>query len=180
MSEINNQEEQHGERKVTRREMSRRQFLSYTLGGSGAFMFAGMIVPMLRFAVDPVLQPKKASDWVKVADASQITSEPKAFSFKVHQVDGWYESDPELTAWIAKDDNGNIFALSPICKHLGCTINWNTEHNNQYVCPCHGAHYTKEGKNLVVAPAPLDQYDVKVENGFVYLGQLHPNTIVKS
>jgi menaquinol-cytochrome c reductase iron-sulfur subunit len=179
MSEHHNQEEQHGQKAVTRREMSRRQFLSYTLGGAGAFMAAGMVIPMLRFAVDPVLQSSAKSGWVKVAAESDIKDEPTSFTFKVHQVDGWYESDVELTAWIAKE-NGQIFALSPICKHLGCTINWNTEHNNEYVCPCHGAHYTKEGKNLVVAPAPLDQYDVKVENGFVYLGQLHPNAIVKA
>ena len=41
---------------------------------------------------------------------------------------------------------------------------------NEYVCPCHGAHYTKDGKNLVVAPKPLDEYDLKVENGWIYLG----------
>ena len=34
---------------------------------------------------------------------------------------------------------------------------------NEYVCPCHDAHYTKDGKNLAVAPNPLDEYEVKVE-----------------
>ncbi|MCD1260250.1 ubiquinol-cytochrome c reductase iron-sulfur subunit [Paenibacillus athensensis] len=171
-------EEQHGKKPGTKREMSRRQFLSYTLGGAGGFMAAGMLVPMLRFAVDPVLQPKKESDWVKVVEESQITAEPKSFTFQIHQVDGWYESDPELAAWISKDSNGKIFALNPTCKHLGCTVNWNDnpEYKNQYFCPCHGAHYTQDGKNLAVAPKPLDEYDVKVENGFVYLGPLHANT----
>jgi menaquinol-cytochrome c reductase iron-sulfur subunit len=179
MSDQANQENRNQSKAGARREMSRRQFLSYTLGGAGAFMAANTVIPMVRFAVDPILQTSGESGWVKVVAESDIKAEPQSFTFKVHQVDGWYESDVELSAWIAKE-NGSIFALSPICKHLGCTINWNSEHNNEYVCPCHGAHYTKEGKNLVVAPAPLDQYDVKIENGFVYLGALRPNSIVKA
>lgn len=177
---IENQE-QHGEKPGAKREITRRQFLTYTLGGAGGFMAAGIIVPMLRFAVDPVLQPKKKTDWVKVVEETKITNVPTSFSFQIHQVDGWYESDPEMIAWISKDANGELFALNPTCKHLGCTVNWNDnpEYKNQYFCPCHGAHYTADGKNLAVAPAPLDQYDVKVENGFVYVGQLHPNTRVK-
>jgi menaquinol-cytochrome c reductase iron-sulfur subunit len=167
-------------RYMTKREMSRRQFLSYTLGGTGGFLAAGLTVPMIRFAIDPVLKPKKAADWIKVVEEAKVTAEPKSFKFQVHQVDGWYESDPELEAWISKDDSGKIFALNPTCKHLGCTVNWNgsAKFKNEYYCPCHEAHYTKDGKNLAVAPLPLDEYDVKVENGFVYVGQLHANSRV--
>jgi menaquinol-cytochrome c reductase iron-sulfur subunit len=164
---------------VAKREMSRRQFLSYTLGGTGGFLAAGMLVPMVRFAVDPVLQPKKEADWVKVVEESKVTDSPQAFKFQIHQVDGWYESDPEIEAFIAKDKSGNIFALNPTCKHLGCTVGWNNsaDYKDQFYCPCHGAHYTKEGKQLAVSTAPLDEYKVKIENGFVYLGQLGPNQI---
>lgn len=166
---------------VAKREMSRRQFLSYTLGGTGGFMAAGILVPMIRFAVDPILKPKVEADWVKVVETSKITDSPQAFKFQIHQVDSWYESDPEIEAWVAKKGD-EIYALNPTCKHLGCTVGYNNnaEFKDQFFCPCHGAHYTKEGKNLAVAPAPLDQYKVKVENGFVYLGQLGPNQIAKS
>ncbi|PYI54899.1 ubiquinol-cytochrome c reductase iron-sulfur subunit [Paenibacillus flagellatus] len=165
------------EKPITRREMSRRQFLSYTLGGTGAFMAAGITIPMIRFAVDPMLQPSGEGTFVKVVEESKITNEPKSFKFQIHQVDGWYESDIELEAWIMKDDKGDIYALSPVCKHLGCTVNWNADprYPNQFFCPCHEAHYTKDGKNMAVAPAPLDEYKVKLENGFVYLGKVQPN-----
>lgn len=172
------EDEQFNNEKKKRREMSRRQFLSYTLGGASAFMVAGMVAPMLGFAVDPLLRAKPESVWIKVVEVSKITEEPQSFDFRVHQVDGWYESEAKLTAWIAKE-NGEIFALSPVCKHLGCMIDWNTSNNNQYVCPCHGAHYTKQGKNINIAPEPLDQYEVKIENDFVYLGGLHANMLVK-
>ncbi|MDF2668498.1 MAG: (2Fe-2S) ferredoxin [Paenibacillus sp.] len=172
-----NEDNNHTEKPSTRREMSRRQFLSYTLGGTGAFLMAGPVIPMIRFAVDPILKPKNEGSMVKVIEESKITAEPKSFKFPVHQVDGWYESEVELEAWIMKDDNGGIYALSPTCKHLGCTVNWNVDSRfpNEFFCPCHEAHYTKAGKNLAIAPAPLDEYEVKVENGFVYLGKVLPN-----
>lgn len=169
-----------GERRNGKREISRRQFLSYTLGGTGAFMAAGAAIPMIRFAVDPILQTKGAAGWVKVVEVNKITEQPQSFTFQMHQVDGWYESDPEFSAWITKDKDGNVFALSPVCKHLGCMVGWNGDpkFQDEYFCPCHGARYTKNGKHLVVAPLPLDEYSVKVENGFVYIGQVKPNTRV--
>ncbi|ACA39558.1 conserved hypothetical protein [Lysinibacillus sphaericus C3-41] len=45
--------------------VSRRQFLSYTLTGVGGFMAAGMLMPMLRFAIDPVLLKHEGGDFVK-------------------------------------------------------------------------------------------------------------------
>jgi len=160
---------------MTRKEMSRRQFLSYTLGGAGAFMAGGVVLPMLRFAVDPILEKKTEGTLIKVIEEAKITDEPTEVKFKIHQVDGWFESEPELTAWISRDEQGNVFALSPVCKHLGCTINWNTGNSNHYVCPCHNAHYAKNGKNLSVSPKPLDEYTVEIKDGFVYLGPIIPN-----
>ncbi|MEX1030594.1 MAG: ubiquinol-cytochrome c reductase iron-sulfur subunit [Paenibacillaceae bacterium] len=172
-----------GDKPILKKEMSRRQFLTYTLGGTGGFMVALPLIPMLRFAVDPLLQTKGEGDWVKVVEESQITTEPKEFTFSKLQVDGWYSSTPDFAAWIAKDESGKVFALSPICKHLGCTIQWAgsevKEDPNQYHCPCHGARYTKDGKDLKVASVPLDQYDVDIKNGFVYLGTVMPNKRVK-
>ncbi|UVI32413.1 ubiquinol-cytochrome c reductase iron-sulfur subunit [Paenibacillus spongiae] len=175
----NHEQHETAHKSMKRKEMSRRQFLSYTLGGAGAFMAAGMSLPMIRFAVDPILKKKESGTYIKVVEESKITNEPQEFKFKIHQVDGWYVSDPELAAWISKDEKGDFFALSPICKHLGCTIGWNTNKNNEYVCPCHNAQYTKDGKNLTVAPKPLDEYDLKRENGWIYLGPVKPNTRVK-
>lgn len=175
-----NEQQETVHKPVRRKEMTRRQFLSYTLGGAGAFMAGGAILPMIRFAVDPLLQPKQEGSFVKVIEESKVTNEPQQVDFKVHQVDGWYESDPKMQAWISKDDSGKVFALSPVCKHLGCLVGWSgSEAPNQYHCPCHGARYEKNGKNLVVAPKPLDEYQVKIDNGWVYLGPLQANQHVK-
>lgn len=142
-------------------------------------MVGGAALPMIRFAVDPILQKKESGGFVRVIEESQVTNEPTEVKFKIHQVDGWYESEPTLSAWISKSDDGTIFALSPVCKHLGCMVAWGTEHGrNEYYCPCHGALYTKDGEALKVAPRPLDQYEVRTENGWVYLGPIIPNSRV--
>ena len=44
--------------------VSRRQFLSYTLMGVGGFMASGMLMPMVRFAIDPVLQQTEGGDFI--------------------------------------------------------------------------------------------------------------------
>ncbi len=68
--------------------VSRRQFLNYTLTGVGGFMAAGILMPMTRFALDPVLRKEAGTDMVAVAQVKDITTEPKRFDFKVKQVDG--------------------------------------------------------------------------------------------
>lgn len=114
--------------------VTRRQFLNYTLTGVGGFMAAGMLMPMLRFAFDPVLKDEAGTEMVAVADVKEITTEPKRFDFKVKVKDAWYESEEPKSAWVYKDEKGDIIALSPICKHLGCTVDWNTdkEHPNHF------------------------------------------------
>ncbi|MHA0855413.1 QcrA and Rieske domain-containing protein [Paenibacillus sp. CMAA1364] len=181
---MENNQNDHDEVKYlpnTNKEMSRRQFLTYTLGGATAYMAAGAILPMVRFAVDPILKKKTDGDYVKVAELSKITEEPQEFKFELKQQDGWYPSTANLVAWIRKDESGNVYALSPICKHLGCVVGWNNNKSypDEYHCPCHGARYTKVGKTLAVSPKPLDTYKIKIENGWILLGSTEPNTVVK-
>ena len=51
-------------------------------------------------------------------------------------------------------------ALSPICTHLGCTVEVQTA---RLVCPCHGSTYDREG-NVLQGPAqrPLARYTVEL------------------
>ena len=77
-----------------------------------------------------------------------------------------------------KTDKGEIVALSPICKHLGCTVNWAGDKNypHRFYCPCHGGMYEKSGKNVPGTPpmGPLDVYVQKEKGGTLYLGKAKP------
>lgn len=162
-----------------KQQVSRRQFLNYTLTGVGGFMAAGMLSPMLGMAVDPLLTKSKSGDLANAGFAvDDLTNEPQRVEWKVDQVDAWYESEVTKTAYVYKDDKGEIVALSPICKHLGCMIAWEGSEKfpEQFYCPCHGGRYTKNGINIpgTPPPAPLDVYEKKVENGMLFLGNAHP------
>ncbi|MDQ0858644.1 ubiquinol-cytochrome c reductase iron-sulfur subunit [Bacillus sp. V2I10] len=158
--------------------VSRRQFLNYTLTGVGGFMAAGMLMPMVRFALDPVLGKVEDQDLVQVVNVDEITKEPQRFNFKIKQVDAWHKSEEPRSAWVFKNDKGDIVALSPVCKHLGCTVNWNSdpENPNQFFCPCHYGRYEKDGTNVPGTPplAPLDVFVSEVKDGFLYLGSAKP------
>lgn len=162
-----------------KQQVSRRTFLNYTLTGVGGFMAAGMIVPMLRMAIDPVLQTSTAGDLVNAKiSVDDITTEPQRVEWTVELVDGWYQSKPTRVAWVFKNEENEIIAHSPICKHLGCFVTWegSANHPNEYFCPCHDGRYYKDGTNVPNTPplAPLDEYEQAVKDGILFLGDPKP------
>jgi cytochrome b6-f complex iron-sulfur subunit len=56
-------------------------------------------------------------------------------------------------------DGNDIYALSLVCTHLGCTV---TVTPSDIVCPCHGSVYDRAG-HVLTGPAlrPLPRYRVE-------------------
>lgn len=48
---------------------------------------------------------------------------------------------------IYKNENGKIYAVKPICTHLGCLLSWN-DVEKTWDCPCHGSRFDYRGKNI--------------------------------
>lgn len=59
---------------------------------------------------------------------------------------------------IYKDSDGKIYAVKPICTHLGCLLSWN-DVDKTWDCPCHGSRFDFTGKNL---------YDPAIKNLEIY------------
>ena len=143
-------------------------------------MAAGMLMPMVRFAIDPVLQTKAEGDFIltgqKVSDLSET---PVKVDFSYELVDAWYKAETTDAAWVYKNGD-EIIALSPVCKHLGCTVNWagDSAHPDQFFCACHAGRYEKTGVNVAGTPplGPLDQYEVAEQDGFLMLGKKMANS----
>lgn len=53
----------------------------------------------------------------------------------------------EMKVGIYRDINGKIFAVKPICTHLGCELSWNNL-DKTWDCPCHGSRFSYEGKSI--------------------------------
>ncbi len=165
---------------MSKHRVSRRQFLNYTLTGVGGFMAAGMLMPMVRFAVDPVLKASEGGDFIATKQrVDEITTEPQRVDFTFTQKDAWYESEVTNTAWVYRDDKGEIVALSPVCKHLGCVVSWGSDSANpdMFFCPCHYGLYTKDGVNVPGTPplGPLDVFPYQERDGILYLGKAKPH-----
>lgn len=48
---------------------------------------------------------------------------------------------------IYKDVNGEVYAVKPVCTHLGCMLKWN-QADKTWDCPCHGSRFNYEGVSL--------------------------------
>lgn len=63
-----------------------------------------------------------------------------------------------------------IYALSNVCTHLGCTVNW-LGAENKFKCPCHGSGYFKTGINFEgPTPRPLERFAISLaEDGQILI-----------
>ncbi|MFA5354598.1 MAG: ubiquinol-cytochrome c reductase iron-sulfur subunit [Thermodesulfovibrionales bacterium] len=63
-----------------------------------------------------------------------------------------------------------ITIFSPVCTHLGCMVNWDSN-RREFLCPCHGGRYAMDGTVLGgPPPRPLTELPWKVEQEKVYVG----------
>ena len=61
---------------------------------------------------------------------------------------------------VYKKSKDEEIKLSPVCRHLGCMVGWNSK-DKTWDCPCHGSRYEADGK-LKRGPAKKDL--IKIEN----------------
>jgi menaquinol-cytochrome c reductase iron-sulfur subunit len=161
---------------------TRRSFLGVLLGVGSFCVGALLAVPLIRFALFPLLRRTtelKASPLGDVSSFSSLT-DPVMRTIQIDQVDGWRKAVSEKAVYITKDSRGQLAVLSSICPHLGCTVPWNKE-KNQFVCPCHGAVYAADGSRIS-GPSlrGMDTLETVVQDGqlmvrFQYFRQLVPD-----
>ncbi|HDO21685.1 MAG TPA: ubiquinol-cytochrome c reductase iron-sulfur subunit [Nitrospirae bacterium] len=79
-------------------------------------------------------------------------------------------SRPMRTKAYIVNTGSELFALSPVCSHLGCLVNWNWP-RKRFLCPCHGGQYDITG-NVIKGPppAPLSRLPMKIDKEKVYIG----------
>lgn len=62
---------------------------------------------------------------------------------------------------IYKDNDGKIHALSPVCTHAGCIVNFNKAEQS-WDCPCHGGRFDTDG-NVLTGPPRLELKKVNIQ-----------------
>jgi cytochrome b6-f complex iron-sulfur subunit len=135
---------------------SRRKFLSVSIGAIAAASIGAVLYPVYRY-----LAPRREMD-----SGSKVTfpeSEIPAGGAKFFQFRG-------ETGVIVRKTSGELIALSAVCTHLGCIVQWRRD-KQDFLCPCHAGRYTAEGQ-VISGPPPraLSKVPFSVSNGTITVG----------
>ena len=69
--------------------------------------------------------------------------------------------------YLIRLDDGGLMAVSMICSHLGCTVNWDAS-EDVFKCPCHSSSFDRLG-NVIKSPATkaLNYHKVLLQDGII-------------
>ena len=142
--------------------IGRREFVERSLGAVIAASVLGACASLVTRTVTPIdgaLRLALIQYPELTADAGSLKVLPKG------------AADP---IYVLALGNRRFAAVSPICTHLGCTVEIE---QSRLVCPCHGSNYDREGRVLRgPAEEPLTRYPVELTTDDVLIINLRPGT----
>ena len=162
--------------------VGRRSFMMAMFAVSGAVVGGLLAVPLFRFALFPLRKTEAAGEWSDVGPAADFASltAPVAKTITIERRDAWQTTSSQTAVYVLPPRDGVLKILSPVCPHLGCSVQWQN-FQNKFACPCHSGSFGLEGERLGgPPPRSMDALESKVENGtlkvrYQYFRQLVPN-----
>jgi len=74
-------------------------------------------------------------------------------------------------ALVRRGEKDEIEAISLVCTHLGCTVEWQPD-NQEFYCPCHEGKFDQMGRAVAGPPKlPLERLAVRREGEKVWIGE---------
>lgn len=134
----------------------RRTFLLMIAGILGGLLAGAAGWPIFRF----LAPPGGAGAGEKVSVPRSVVKAGAAHLFQ-------YRGRP---AALLQPRPGEYVALSAVCTHLGCVVQWQ-EAKGEFLCPCHGGRFSATG--TVIAgppPRPLEILPVAVAGDQLQVG----------
>ena len=128
----------------------RRRVVGFLLGGGLFASLVSFVYPVLRYLIPPPVTDL-GSDEVVAAKVGDL----KAHSSKIFR----FGTRPALLLLTAE---GEYRALSAVCTHLSCTVQYRND-LHQIWCACHNGLYDLNGRNISgPPPRPLEVFQVHV------------------
>jgi len=135
---------------------SRRTFLGACLGGLGVIAAAAVSWPLFRY-----LAPRPGSE-----DAGKIVIPDK----DVREGEAKFFEYAGSAAVLIRKREGGLVALSAVCTHLGCIVQWEKD-KQDFLCPCHAGHFSADGDVTAgPPPKPLKKLPFTVAGGNITVG----------
>ncbi len=128
-----------------------RRWVNLLLGSGVLASIASFLYPAFRYIIPPPV-PESTSRSVVAAKVNEL----KRNSGRIFQ----FGSKPAL---LVRTPDGEFNALSAVCTHLNCTVQYR-EDLRQVWCACHNGLYDVAGRNVSgPPPRPLEVFDVHVQ-----------------
>jgi menaquinol-cytochrome c reductase iron-sulfur subunit len=161
---------------------SRRSFLLALFGVSGTVVGALLAIPLVRFVTFPLRKGASQTAWSEVGPVADFASlnQPVAKTITLERRDAWQTTSSQTAVYVLPAKAGELRILSPVCPHLGCSVQWQ-QAQGKFICPCHSGSFTADGERLAgPPPRSMDALESKVEDGvlkvrYQYFRQLVPN-----
>jgi len=134
----------------------RRKFIGICLGGITASAAVAVGYPVYRYLAP--LQSDKSAGKVVVPEQEVPAGGARFFE---------YAGSPAV---LVRGQGGELLALSAVCTHLGCIVQWEKE-KKSFLCPCHAGRFSPEGAVISgPPPKPLARLPFVVANGAITVG----------
>jgi len=128
----------------------RRRVVEFLLGGGLFASLVSFVYPVLRYLIPPPVADLGADEIV----ASKV-GDLKPNGYKIFR----FGSRPAILLMTAA---GEYRALSAVCTHLSCTVQYRKDLEHIW-CACHNGHYDLNGRNIAgPPPRPLEAFQVHV------------------
>jgi len=134
----------------------RRKFLGVCLAGATTAAAVAAVYPVFRYLAP---RSSRLGEGKLVFAAGDIPEgEAKFFEYA------------GSAAVLVRTRTGELAALSAVCTHLGCIVQWEKD-KQDFLCPCHAGHYSPDGAVLSgPPPRPLAKIPVTVAEGKIIVG----------
>ncbi len=158
---------------------TRRKFLQWGIYAIGGATAVAIGVPTALYFINPALKTSGEGNQaiIELGSLQDLANQTKPLTVAkpYKYLDGFKEEERNkqvfvraLVANASKDTDFQI--LDSTCTHAGCPVAYDPPNappaaKGKFYCPCHGSIYDINGKNLVVAPAPLAQYKPIIRDG---------------
>jgi Rieske Fe-S protein len=107
------------------------------------------------------VEPTQPTETTEQASSSVVIAQVSAL---VAGEGSNFTANDGTDAILFKTKDEKVYALSRICTHEGCSVEFDLA-QNKLICPCHGATYEAPGGNVISGPTQrnLKKINVKID-----------------